>query len=40
MVAWLKRWEDDFNENDMKQYMATTPKSPTSSKGKEPEKVG
>jgi hypothetical protein len=41
-VAWLKRWQDDFDERDMKTSTFSTSTTPTttteaSSKGKEPE---
>jgi hypothetical protein len=41
-VAWLKRWQDDFDETDMKASTFSTSTTPTtttevSSKGKEPE---
>jgi hypothetical protein len=44
MIAWLKRWEDDYDERDMKLSSFSTSTTPTtttesSAKGKEPETV-
>jgi len=43
IVAWLKRWDDDFDEKDMKAYSMSTSATPVTAgiaeeKGKEPEK--
>lgn len=43
MLAWLKRWDDDFDEKDMKTYSMSTSATPVTAgmaeeKGKEPEK--
>ena len=41
-VAWLKRWDDDFDEKDMKAYRMSSSATPVTSaraeKEKEPEK--
>jgi hypothetical protein len=42
-LAWLKRYQDDFDESDMKGGHMSTATTPTttsvSGKGKEPEKA-
>jgi len=43
IVAWLKRWDDDFDDKDMKAYSMSTSATPVTAgmaeeKGKEPEK--
>ena len=43
MIAWLKRWKDDFDETDMKSISLSTSTTPTTpgaaDKGKQPEKT-
>jgi hypothetical protein len=43
IVAWLKRWDDDSDDKDMKAYSMSTSATPVTAgmaeeKGKEPEK--
>ncbi len=41
-IAWLKRWQDDFDESDMQSTSVSSSTTPTipgaADKGKQPEK--